>query len=209
MAIDTSVGPYYDDFDENKGFARILFNPGRSPQARELTQLQTILQNQITRFGQNIFRDGTVVIPGGVSVDTRYEYVRIDEVDLSAIQAGANLTGNTSGMQARLIQKIEAEGADPATLYVRYTSGGGSNGSRFTDGETISFVNEDLSAGVVTAEASDATGTGTKVDLDKGIYFTKGVFAAATTQSLIIEKYGIPSGIREDRLGDCRGRRHV
>ena len=39
--------PYYDDFDEDKNFMRVLFRPGYSVQARELTQLQTILANQI------------------------------------------------------------------------------------------------------------------------------------------------------------------
>ena len=44
-----NVTPYYDDFDESKGFHRILFKPGVSVQARELTQLQTLLQAQLDR----------------------------------------------------------------------------------------------------------------------------------------------------------------
>ena len=42
-----NVAPYYDDFAEDKNFHRVLFRPGFSVQARELTQSQSILQNQI------------------------------------------------------------------------------------------------------------------------------------------------------------------
>ena len=47
IVTDLNVDPYYDDFDETKNFHRILFRPGAAVQARELTQSQTITQNQI------------------------------------------------------------------------------------------------------------------------------------------------------------------
>lgn len=191
MAIDTSLSPYYDDFDEDKGFHRLLFRPARAVQARELTQLQTILQNQITRFGQNVFQEGTVVIPGGVSIDTNYEFVKVQEADISGIVAGATVIGNTSGVQAILVQSVAVDGSDPATLYVRYSAGDGGNGGRFQNGETLSYTNEDSSAGTLTAAASNAAGTGTKANLDKGVYFVNGFFVVATSQSLILEKYGV------------------
>ena len=50
-----NVSPYFDDFNEDKNFNRVLFKPGIPVQARELTQLQTILQNQIEKFGQHFF----------------------------------------------------------------------------------------------------------------------------------------------------------
>jgi hypothetical protein len=40
---DLSLAPYYDDFDPEKQYHRILFKPGYAVQARELTQLQSIL----------------------------------------------------------------------------------------------------------------------------------------------------------------------
>ena len=43
VPAESKVFPYYDDFDEDKNFKRILFRPGYAVQARELTQLQTIL----------------------------------------------------------------------------------------------------------------------------------------------------------------------
>ena len=39
----TNVSPYYDDFDDTKKFLRLLFQPGRAVQGRELTQLQTLM----------------------------------------------------------------------------------------------------------------------------------------------------------------------
>ena len=53
MATNFNVSPYFDDFSEAKNFHRILFRPAFAVQARELTQLQTILQNQIERFGEH------------------------------------------------------------------------------------------------------------------------------------------------------------
>mgnify|MGYP005690354237 CR=1 FL=1 len=63
MATNFNVTPYYDDFDATKNFHRVLFRPGYAIQARELTQLQTILQNQVTQFGNHVFKDGSQVGP--------------------------------------------------------------------------------------------------------------------------------------------------
>ena len=64
---DLNVAPYYDDFDKEDNFHRVLFRPGFAVQARELTQLQSILQNQVERFGRHMFQEGSVVIPGQVT----------------------------------------------------------------------------------------------------------------------------------------------
>ena len=74
---DLNVAPYYDDFDINDNFHRVLFRPGFAVQARELTQLQSILQNQIERHGQNVFKEGTVIIPGQVSVSNAYSSIQL------------------------------------------------------------------------------------------------------------------------------------
>lgn len=68
MPINTNINPYYDDFDESKNYHQILFKPGFAVQARELTQLQTIIQDQIQKFGNHIFKHGSVVIPDRKSV---------------------------------------------------------------------------------------------------------------------------------------------
>ena len=52
-----NISPYFDDFDASKNFYKILFKPGVPVQARELTSLQSYLQNQLKSFGNNIFKD--------------------------------------------------------------------------------------------------------------------------------------------------------
>ena len=61
IQTDLNVTPYFDDYDENKNFHRVLFRPSVPIQARELTQLQTILQNQVERFGEHVFQEGTII----------------------------------------------------------------------------------------------------------------------------------------------------
>ena len=56
-----NINPYFDDFDENKNFHKVLYKPGTVVQARELTQSQTILQEQVKRIGDYLFKDGSTV----------------------------------------------------------------------------------------------------------------------------------------------------
>ena len=74
---DLNVAPYYDDFDVNDNFHKVLFRPGFAVQARELTTLQSILQNQVERHGQHVFKDGTVIIPGQVSISNAYTSIQL------------------------------------------------------------------------------------------------------------------------------------
>ena len=55
QAKDLNISPYYDDFDPSNNFYKVLFKPGFPVQARELTNLQSIAQNQIETFGSHIF----------------------------------------------------------------------------------------------------------------------------------------------------------
>ena len=82
---DLNVAPYYDDFDEDDLFSRVLFRPGFAIQARELTTLQSILQSQIERHGKHMFKEGTMVIPGQASYS--------DKVD--TVQLASNFAGET------------------------------------------------------------------------------------------------------------------
>jgi len=63
MGIKTNlnIAPYFDDYDIARKYYRVLFKPGFAVQARELTQLQTTLQNQIEQFGENIYKEGSII----------------------------------------------------------------------------------------------------------------------------------------------------
>ncbi len=80
--IDFNVSPYFDDFDPDNKFLRHLFRPGFAVQARELTQIQTILNNQIDRFASHIFEDGSKVIGADIA-DQNVKFLRVEpEFDL-------------------------------------------------------------------------------------------------------------------------------
>ena len=85
-----NVSPYYDDFDEDKNFHRLLFKPGYAVQARELTQIQTVLQNQIERFGNHIFKEGSRVY-GSEIVANDISFIRM-------IPYVGTVTGTTQGI---------------------------------------------------------------------------------------------------------------
>jgi hypothetical protein len=138
---DFNLSPYYDDFTESKKFHRILYRPGFAVQARELTQSQSILQNQIERSGDHFFKKGAMVIPGEIAFDVNYYAVKLSSIEsgvsLSSF-SGIVLTGGTSGVTAEVVNTVATDGTDPDTLYVKYTNSGTSNtATSFSDGETL------------------------------------------------------------------------
>ena len=72
-----NVAPYFDDFDTTNNYCKILFKPGLPVQARELTGIQSVLQDQIEKFGQHVFKDGASVTGGGVRYNGGYTSIRI------------------------------------------------------------------------------------------------------------------------------------
>lgn len=198
MAINFNTEPYYDDFAESKKYYRILYRPGYAVQARELTQMQTILQNQIQRFGDHVFKEGSMVIPGQISVDTKIGYVKLEASYNSILAATVmpRLVGGTvtsaSGIQAEVIHYVVGEGSDPATIFVRYRDSGTDNVTKtFADGEVIYDLDQNYE---VQAISSASTGVGSLCDIEQGVYFIKGHFVLVESQKLILEKYnGTPS----------------
>ena len=120
---------YKDDYADSDGYYRVLFNSGRPLQARELTQLQTILQTQIQRFASNIFLDGAAVSASGAGVQ-KAEYVVLESLasgNTAANYVGQILQGpsgtDTSGLQFHVLHAEEAtDDGDFPTLYGVYRS---------------------------------------------------------------------------------------
>ena len=77
IETDLNINPYSDDYNETKDFHRVLFKPAVPLQARELTQLQTILQTQIERFGDYQFKEGTIIKGCAFSFDDSVKYAKI------------------------------------------------------------------------------------------------------------------------------------
>ena len=107
--------PYYDDFEEAKNYLRTLFRPGYSVQARELTQLQTALQNQISKVGDHLFQDGSKILDANHTLDLNVDYITLEStyntlnVDNYYDEfEGTIITGQTSGVKARVIKAMPA-----------------------------------------------------------------------------------------------------
>ena len=196
-----NVSPYYDDFAESKDFHRVLFRPGFAVQARELTQLQSILQNQIEKHGRHMFKEGTVVIPGSVGFTNEFYAVKLDSTlsgtDISAqIQdyVGKRITGSTSGVVAEVIKVDAATTNDPITLYVKYIRTGSDNVTTvFANGERISANGTvgSFGSGVDSAQlnATNATATGSSANIEEGVYFIRGHFVRVAEQRIVLDKY--------------------
>lgn len=196
MTINFSTSPYFDDYDEAKKFLRILYRPGVAVQARELTQMQTILQNQITRFGNHMFKDGAMVIPGQVSYDTAVGYVRLQNLNSGSLSIadfldefdGTTITGQTSGVRALVVKTILSESGDPHTLMVKYLDSGTSTSEKtFVDGEEI--TSNATTPRSATLNALSATGTGTIASVEPGIYYIYGFFVVVDKQTIVLNKY--------------------
>ena len=150
------ASPYYDDYDRNKNFYRVLFRPSYPIQARELNTLQSILQNQIESYGNFSFKQGDLVIPGEVGLNTRLDYVKLSSVSEVAVNVddaivykkydikdlkGQNIVGLSSGVVATVLEADYSSIDANDTLYVKYLTGGDSaEEKRFRQGETLEVV---------------------------------------------------------------------
>jgi hypothetical protein len=146
LQTDLNVFPYYDDYDPAKNFYRVLFKPGVAVQARELNQLQTILQTQIEKFGDNIFKRGTIIEGCNIVRHPVLPYVKIkdtetDGTQLSVVAYEGLSVRNSSGVTGYIVKTVagfESRSPDLNTLYVKYnSSGSNSNTSVFSAGETL------------------------------------------------------------------------
>jgi hypothetical protein len=206
-----NVSPYFDDFDANNDYYKVLFKPGYPIQARELTTLQSILQNQVEKFGQHFFKEGAKVIPGNTTYNQFYYAVELNNtylgvpVDSYAEQLiGSKITGQTSGITA-VVEKVllssDSERGN-TTLYVNYLGSSTQNNStvQFLDGENLSsnititsglLGNTTISAGTPFAitGASNATSVGSAFSIAEGVYFIRGYFVTVNSETLILDQY--------------------
>ena len=188
------TSPHFDDYDESKQFVRVLFRPGRAVQARELTQLQTIIQAQIERFGKGIYKDGSFVSPPRQTLDERFSFVKLLD-NLNSVSAddviggliGQTMIGQTSRVRAIVIDStISTTAGDPPTLFIKYTDGGLNAQETFSDNEEIQNSGASVT---VKSLASSSTGFGTAFSIGQSSIFAKGNFLFVPQQTHIVEKY--------------------
>jgi len=208
-----NISPYYDDFDKAKNFYKILFKPGAPVQARELSGLQSILQNQVESFGKHIFKEGSMVIPGGITYDSSYFSIKINSthlgIDVSVYLdelinnnngKGTRVRGQNSGILATVKNYVlpPNEGVEEITLFVKYSSSGNDKQSvGFPDGEVL-ILEENLTYGnttinqnetIATLTLENAAAVGSAFGISEGVYFIRGTFVDVPTSLIVLDPY--------------------
>lgn len=189
----TTAAPYYDDYDEDKRFYRVLFRPGYAVQARELTQLQTILQKQVQRFGDHVFKNGSMVTGGEITYQAAQE--AITYLNLQSTFANTAITANsfigntieiantvTGNARGYVLAAAELNSTEPDTLIIKLT-----NGKPINPGDTVRTISSTpIYASLATANCS---GNSSVISINEGVYFYNGYFAKVLPQTLILDKY--------------------
>lgn len=221
MSLNTNFNqsPYFDDFDETKNYHRVLFKPGVALQAREVTQLQTILQSQIERFGDNVVTEGTIIDGGNFIEESRLEYVKIRDIAKNPLgneiatdinqYVGLKAVG-AAGVEGIIIYSIyglESQTPNLNTLYIKYTNGAqdsfGNNVNRFSAGEELTLLAQDTNGDytnhlytvtiatslIDNAEGASPVGAGYGVRCGEGIIYQKGNFIRFEDALTIVSKY--------------------
>ena len=162
MPINTNlnIAPYFDDFDVEKQFYKILFKPAYAIQARELTQLQSILQNQVEQFGDNIYQEGTIIKGCNFTNLNGLEFVRLTDktgFDVESYVSGPSTAiidgvetdvdvvyeiSNAAGLKANIIaatRGFETRPPDLNTFFINYLNTNGSI-QRFQTGQALTIT---------------------------------------------------------------------
>ena len=180
LKTDFNVAPYYDDYDEDKQYYRILFRPATAVQARELTQLQTIMQRQISRFGDSIYKDGTIIegvntvsVPGLRQV--KFADSNSATIDFTLLTTGTSeannylLVSNETGLRATIFKAFDGDAPaypDTNRAYVKYLNQGSNSGNIYTEFKSIG--NETIDVYSTTQSRSDTLDPAKKI----GILYT-------------------------------------
>ena len=212
-----NVSPYFDDFDQTDNYYKILFKPGYPIQARELTGLQSILQNQIDRFGQHFFKEGAKVIPGNTAYSRSYYAVELNATHLGVpvefyIEQllKRKIIGLTSGVTAIIDKVLKSTNSDRGnlTIYVSYISSGVQDPEvkKFLDGELLAsdtdiitgpLNNTFIPSGESFASAIpvNANSTSSSFSISNGVYFVRGTFVNVQDETILLDQYdNAPTG---------------
>jgi len=202
MPLNFNVDPYYDDFDPTKNYHRILFKPGYAVQARELTQTQSILQDQITKFADNIFKQNSPVTGGQITTNlSNCYYIKLNPtynnaaIDVTTFN-GIAVQSNTGAVIAQVLAVVPAvTGGDPDTLIVTYKTG-----TQFTDGSVIYNAVDPTKA--VQAISTNSTDLSSLASIAQGVFYissnyenssgitiSNGNFVQVNPQTVVLDKY--------------------
>jgi hypothetical protein len=203
IKTDLNVSPYFDDFDANNQYYRVLFRPSVAVQARELTQVQSILQNQIESFGNWAFRNGDIVSGCSITDDPLLDYIRLADKQTNGslydatLFANAQVVSESSNLTAIILTSNNGLGyAYPNTkiAYIKYINTGDNGEKVFHSNSTSNNVPETLTfykiprtgnalvdtiATVQTftnSVSQNSTGRAHGIHVDAGVVYLNGTF---------------------------------
>ncbi len=188
------IKPYYNQWDENDNYMSIVFRPGYAVQATELTQIQTILQNQIERFGNHIFKNGAKIIGGSITLDNSAKHINLQTqyagTDISVGDMAANVITHASGnayVQAYVVGTKSPTSDDPPVVVIKYLTG-----NEFESGTTIK-TESNTYANIAT---SNSSGAATTASISEGIFFINGYFVKVPEQTIVVDKFSDQANAR-------------
>ena len=210
-----NVAPYFDDFNASNDYYSVLFKPGYPVQARELNNLQSILQNQVEQFGQHFFKEGAKVVPGNTYYNKQYNGIQLESSFLGipisnylGQLVGSKITGLTSGVTATATKCVlgkDSENGNP-TLYVSYLGSDSTDNLQgiFADNELLTSSIDIISGGTTIAAGepfgstlvNNANITGSAFTIKSGVYFAKGRFVEVSDQNILLDPFGITPNYR-------------
>jgi hypothetical protein len=201
MAMNFNTGPYFDDFDPENHFYRVLFKPGYAVQARELNQLQSILQHQVSSVGKHLFKKNAMVIPGGIALHTTADIVSISGVEDPSTLVGQTITNagafdptddsTLDGyITAVVLASRDATDTAPPAIYVKYFKTQTDGRGVFVQSEALKTVNPSGSVTSFSVDSTIGATIGKVASLNEGTFFTKDIFVDASSQSVIVEVDG-------------------
>lgn len=189
--------PYFDDFDETKQFYKILFKPGVAVQAREMNQLQSLLQKQISRLGDHVFKEGSMVLPGQINYNDKLSYLKLSSTSLGVeelaylVDKEISQNSDGTGVTGRVIRTIAATTTDSITLIILYTGGNNTPdtfGNEFNAGELLYVVADPTKTITVSADANH-TGRSAAASIQQGVYYLADHFCFIDEQVISVKKY--------------------
>jgi hypothetical protein len=178
--------PYYDDFDEDENFMRVLFRPGYAVQARELTQLQTILSNQIERFGNHIFKSGSPIIGGRISTDSNANYIVLnsqynsEDVVPSVFLNKTIVSYNSTKTAKARVVAVDIVDNNPV-LVIKYLSG-----DRFTEDDELKIFGQNIFGKL---RSTNSYGGSYVASIQDGVYYFNGQFVKIVPQIIVVELF--------------------
>lgn len=196
---------YYDDYyaasntpGETQGqvddFQRILFNPKRAVQARELTQAQTLLQVQMAQFASGEYHDGDAITGGQLTLDTSVISGQVlPTTNLVALFNIANNTGqfvfdtSTPTTKAHILQFVSADQGTVTNNYIIFKP---QTATAFLPGDVIqSTVDPTITATFSAGNVSSVFSPASIVSINDSVFFVEGFFVSVPAQTIVLNPF--------------------